>query len=227
MTISHRPVVQAITAKILEEQGVRPGDVIVSVDGQTLNECSATEAADIIVKARQRHYNETYQESESATGVGGLGANGRPRMHVPPLKLSVLRMTPLDKESSYNSQHPVDVAASLTTYDPHSKVGVLSFSMPAGMPNDRYVPCVLNHCFDFSFKLLFCISIYGITDEFLLFRPPLYSSRYKVDVYRYGNQLAPMMKGGSHEQDHLVRYTRTRPVLDLSQTGGRFAANKK
>jgi hypothetical protein len=187
MTISHRPVVQAITAKILEEQGVRPGDVIVSVDGQTLNECSATEAADIIVKARQRHYNETYQESESATGVGGLGANGRPRMHVPPLKLSVLRMTPLDKESSYNSQHPVDVAASLTTYDPHSKVGVLSFSMPAGMPNDRY----------------------------------------KVDVYRYGNQLAPMMKGGSHEQDHLVRYTRTRPVLDLSQTGGRFAANKK
>ena len=58
-------------------------------------------------------------------------------MHTPPLRLSVLRMAPLDSQSSFNSQHPVDVAAALTNYDPATKVGLLAFSMPAGMPNDK------------------------------------------------------------------------------------------
>ena len=72
------------------------------MDGTHLNECSASEAAAAIVATRRRQAEEAARLS---TQLGALA-----RTHTPALKLSVLRMTPLDSQSSYNSQHPVDVS---------------------------------------------------------------------------------------------------------------------
>ena len=51
--------------------------------------------------------------------------------------------------------------------------------------------------------------------------------RYKVEVYRYGSQMAPLMSGGSHERDHYVRYTRGQPLIEIGQSGGRFKAQQQ
>lgn len=40
-------------------------------------------------------------------------------------------------QCSYNSQHPIDVGAALTSYHPGSRVGVLSFTMPDYIPADK------------------------------------------------------------------------------------------
>ncbi len=53
------------------------------------------------------------------------------------LRLGVLRMAPDDRQSSYNSQHPIDIAAALGSYDPATKIAVLSFSMPHYIPSDK------------------------------------------------------------------------------------------
>jgi hypothetical protein len=94
-------------------------------------------------------------------------------------------MAPLDKNSSYNSQHPIDVAAALSTHDQRNGMGCLSFSMPGNLPADKY----------------------------------------KVEVYRFGSQVAPMMSGGSHERDHYIRFVR--PQLNVEPAGGRFAASEE
>jgi hypothetical protein len=174
MTISHRPVVQAVLSKALADQGMLPCDVLVTIDGKHVGDVSAVECAKMLADARKAADDETAKASR-ASRVKRTRA----------IKLGVLRMAPLDRNSSYNSQHPIDVAAALTTYDNASKIGLLSFSMPHNIPNDKY----------------------------------------KVEVYRFGSQVAPMMSGGSHERDHYVRYTRSVGV-DLQQTGGRFAAEK-
>ena len=41
MTISHKPVVQAVTSKDLLAQGLMPCDVIVTVDGKAVGDASA------------------------------------------------------------------------------------------------------------------------------------------------------------------------------------------
>lgn len=41
MTISHKPVVQAVTSKELLAQGLMPCDVIVTVDGKTVGDATA------------------------------------------------------------------------------------------------------------------------------------------------------------------------------------------
>jgi hypothetical protein len=178
MTVSHRPVVQAVLNPALIRQGMIPCDVLVSVDGKSIGDMSAVEASKLIADARKVTENE---DAKARRGTrSGLGRNTRP------LRLGVLRMAPLDKESSYNSQHPIDVAAALTSHDPQNKIGVLSFVMPDQIPSDKY----------------------------------------KVEVYRYGSQVAPMMSGGSHERDHCVRYTRSTGI-NLEQSGGRFAQAKQ
>ena len=170
MTISNRPVVQAVTNPALLSQGLRPCDVIVSVDGKHVGEnTTALEVVSMLQEART--LNQT------------IGAKGRRQVRT--LKIGVLRMAPLDKNSSYNSQHPIDIAAALTTHDQRNGMGCLSFSMPGNLPADKY----------------------------------------KVEVYRFGSQVAPMMSGGSHERDHYVRFVR--PQLNVEATGGRFAATEE
>jgi len=170
MTISNRPVVQAITNPALLSQGLRPCDVIVSVDGKHVGEnTTALEVVSMLQEARIS--NQT------------IGAKGRRQVRT--LKIGVLRMAPLDKNSSYNSQHPIDVAAALSTHDQRNGMGCLSFSMPGNLPADKY----------------------------------------KVEVYRFGSQVAPMMSGGSHERDHYIRFVR--PQLNVEPAGGRFAASEE
>ena len=175
MTVSNRPVVQAVTGRALAAQGLLPCDVLVSIDGRHVGDATAVEAAHMLAAAR------AVVEAESDSARRQSRRVGRTRA----LKLGVLRMAPADKDSSYNSQHPIDVAAALTAHDPKSGVGILSFSMPGHIPSDKY----------------------------------------KVEIYRFGNQVAPMMSGGSHERDHYVRFQRSTGV-DLQQSGGRFAADK-
>jgi hypothetical protein len=125
------------------------------------------------------------------------------------IRLGVLRMAPLERLSSYKSQHPVDVAAALTSHDQSSGIGLLSFSLPHNLPPDVY----------------------------------------KVEVFRFGAQVAPMMSGSSsiggsrgigvgagglendqEERDHSVKYvkddsTALAAMENLTvQTGGRFQA---
>jgi hypothetical protein len=175
MTISSRPVVQAVLNPALLKQGLMPCDVLVSIDGKNVGDITAVEAAAMIAQARK-----VTEHEDAKARRGRRSGLGR---HTRALRLGVLRMAPLDKESSYNSQHPIDVAAALTSHDASQKIGVLSFVMPDQIPSDKY----------------------------------------KVEVYRYGSQVAPMMSGGSHERDHYVRYTRSSGI-DLQQSGGRFAA---
>jgi hypothetical protein len=168
MTVSNRPVVQAVTNRALSAQGLRPCDVIVSVDGVHVgDDATAVEVAALLRAARE----------------GRQSADARGRRRLRDLKIGVLRMAPLDKHSSYNSQHPIDVAAALTTHDPRTGMGCLSFSMPGNLPSDKY----------------------------------------KVEVYRFGSQVTPMLSGGANERDHYVRFVRPQ-LNDLQQTGGRFAA---
>lgn len=139
MTISHRPVIQEVKNRFLLKQGVSVRDVIVSVNGKHLGECTAQEAADMLNKARR------------------------------PVRLGILHMSHLDKESSYASQHPVDIASALTSYEPATGVGTLSFSLPKGIPPDKY----------------------------------------RVEVYRYGAQIAPAINEHPHHQsDHHIRVFR-------------------
>jgi hypothetical protein len=168
-------LVQAVLSKALVDQGLLPCDVLVTIDGKHVGDTSAVECASMLAQARQAADDETAKASR-ASRVKRTRA----------VKLGVLRMAPMDRDSSYNSQHPIDIAAALTSYDSTSKVGQLSFSLPNYIPTDKY----------------------------------------KVEVYRYGSQVAPMMSHGSHERDHYIRYTRAVGV-DLQQSGGRFAAEKK
>ena len=72
-------------------------------------------------------------ESEVEKARRGIGVTQKARE----IKLGVLRMAPQDSLGSYNSQHPVDVAAALTSYDPATKIGILCFSMPHFVPTDK------------------------------------------------------------------------------------------
>jgi hypothetical protein len=60
-------------------------------------------------------------------------------------RIALLRMAPRDLESSYHAQHPVDVASALTAYDPASRAGTLSFSVPYALPCDKYKVVVFRY----------------------------------------------------------------------------------
>ena len=86
----------------------------------------------MLAAARQSREDE---DDRALRGVrGGRGRRTRA------LRLGVLHMAPADKDSSYNSQHPIDIAAALTSYDPNTKIGVLSFSVPHYIAQDKCVP---------------------------------------------------------------------------------------
>jgi TPR repeat protein len=113
-TILGRPVVQAVTSPELIAQGVQPMDVLVSVGDVKLGtECTAARAAQVLAQAKHDAVHGTF-------------------------RISLLRMAPRDAFSSYNSQHPVDVASALTHYNPETRVGKLSFSVPYALPFDKY-----------------------------------------------------------------------------------------
>jgi len=150
MTVSHRPIIQAIWNKELTAQGVKPCDVLVSINGKPLGDIDAVrkrllcfpyfelsktfvarqvEAARLLSEARQALEGE---DDRALRGVrAGMGRTART------ISLGLLKMAPLDSQSSYNSQHPVDVAAALTSYDPVSMTGVLCFSVPRELASDK------------------------------------------------------------------------------------------
>ena len=113
ITVSSRPVVQEVTSQELWDQGVRPMDVLVSVRGHSLGEATAAEAAAVLRKAKWDTVHAAF-------------------------KVGLLRMGVRDDESSFFTQHPVDVASALTEYDPETRVGILSFSVPYAIPEDKY-----------------------------------------------------------------------------------------
>mmetsp|Transcript_51118 Transcript_51118/g.87615 ORF Transcript_51118/g.87615 Transcript_51118/m.87615 type:complete len:272 (+) Transcript_51118:3-818(+) len=108
-----RPVVQEVTSAYLRDQGVRPLDVLVSIKGLKLGDVTAPEAARLLRQAKHEEVNQ-------------------------PFKIGLLHLAPRDQDSSYHVQHPIDVAAALTEYDPESRQGVLSFSLPFAMPTDKF-----------------------------------------------------------------------------------------
>ena len=132
MTVMNRPIIQEVVSRSLREQGVRPCDVLVSIGSAGsanythLSECTADEAVQLLKKAKAESMNA-------------------------PLVLGILRLSGSDAQSSYNMQHPIDVAAALTDYDAGTMEGTLSFSVPYTLPLDKY----------------------------------------KIEVFRYGSQLAP------------------------------------
>jgi hypothetical protein len=130
MTVSMRPVVQAVKSPALRAQGLAPCDVLVSINGRAVGDVTAVEAAQMLAEARRALDHEDDKALRGARA--GLGRR------VKAIKLGVLRMAPQDSQSSYNSQHPVDIAAALSSYDPVTKIGVLSFSLPHNLQPDRY-----------------------------------------------------------------------------------------
>ena len=87
------------------------------------------EAARLLSEARQALEGE---DDRALRGVrAGMGRKART------ISLGLLNMAPLDSQSSYNSQHPVDVTAALTSYDPVSMTGILCFSMPQELASDK------------------------------------------------------------------------------------------
>jgi hypothetical protein len=130
ITVSSRPVVQHVLSTHLKAQGLLPCDVIVTIDGKHVGDATAVECAQLLAAARARHEKD---DAILRRGVrAGLG------LKPGAMKLGVLRMAPVDSMSSYNSQHPIDVAAALTNYDPATKMGVLCFSVPHYIPADQY-----------------------------------------------------------------------------------------
>jgi hypothetical protein len=121
VTVMGRPVVQAVTSPELRAQGVQPMDVLVSVGDVKLGaSCSATRAAAVLARAKHDAVHGTF-------------------------RIALLRMAPRDLESSYHAQHPVDVASALTAYDPASRAGTLSFSVPYALPCDKYKVVVFRY----------------------------------------------------------------------------------
>ena len=103
-------------------------------------------AARLLSEARQALEGE---DDRALRGVrAGMGRKART------ISLGLLKMAPLDSQSSYNSQHPVDVAAALTSYDPVSMTGVLCFSTPTNLAIDKLVLCVAGPFFIFNYFLM-------------------------------------------------------------------------
>jgi hypothetical protein len=113
MTVNDRPVVQHVMSQRLKDQGVRPLDVLVSIKDRQLGEMSANDAVQLLKHAKWQGVNSSF-------------------------KVGFLRMTPKDATSSYNSQHPIDIASALTSYHSESRTGILSFSIPFSIPHDKY-----------------------------------------------------------------------------------------
>jgi hypothetical protein len=113
MTVMNRPVVAEVTSAFLWAQGVRPLDALVSIKGRKVGEASAGQAAQLLQKAKWE-------------GGGGQ------------FRVGFLRMAAAEGEGSYLAQHPVEVAAALTSYDPESREGALSFALPWPMALDKY-----------------------------------------------------------------------------------------
>ena len=96
-------------------------DVLVSVGDVKLGtECTAARAAQVLAQAKHDAVHGAF-------------------------RISLLRMAPRDASSSYNSQHPVDVASALTHYNPETRIGKLSFSVPYALLFDKYKVLVFRY----------------------------------------------------------------------------------